>query len=53
MRFGLPAIAGISTEAVWEHAETGEDDEEIAEMFDLTLEDVRWALAYETSSRAA
>lgn len=53
MRFGLPAISGISTEVVWEHAEAGESDEEIAEMFDLTLEDVRWALAYETSSRAA
>lgn len=53
MRFGLPAVSGISTEAVWEHAESGEDDEEIAEMFGLTLDEVRWALAYETSSRAA
>ena len=53
MRFGLPAISGISTEAVWEHAEAGEDDEEIAEMFGLTPGEVRWALAYETSSRAA
>lgn len=53
MRFGLPAISGISTEVVWEHAEAGADDEEIAEMFDLALDDVRWALAYETSSRAA
>ena len=36
-----------------EHAEAGEDDAEVAEMFGLTLDEVRWALAYETSSRAA
>lgn len=53
VRFGKPAIKGISTGVLWEHAEAGEDDDEIAEAFDVTLDDVRWALAYETSVRAA
>lgn len=53
MRFGKPAIGGISTEVVWEHSEAGEDDEEIAEIFGLSASDVRWALSYESSTRAA
>jgi uncharacterized protein (DUF433 family) len=53
LRFGKPAVKGISTEVLWEHAEAGEDVVEIAEAFDLDAEDVRWALAYETSARAA
>jgi uncharacterized protein (DUF433 family) len=53
VRFGRPAIKGISTEALWEHVESGEDLAEVAEAFDLDLDDVRWALAYETSARAA
>jgi len=53
MRFGRPAIKGISTEVIWEHAEAGEDTDETAEAFGLTSDDVRWALAYETSLRAA
>jgi uncharacterized protein (DUF433 family) len=53
LRFGRPAIKGISTEVLWEHAESGEDVEETAEAFDLEPDDVRWALAYETSLRAA
>ncbi len=53
VRFGRPAVGGISTEVLWEHAEAGEDVEEMAEAFDLSPSDVRWALAYETSLRAA
>ena len=53
VRFGRPAIKGISTEVLREHDEAGEDVEEIAEAFNLSVEDVRWALAYETSARAA
>jgi uncharacterized protein (DUF433 family) len=53
VRFGRPAIKGISTEVLWEHDEAGEDVEEIADAFDLVVDDVRWALAYETSLRAA
>ena len=53
LRFGRPAVKGISTEALWEQVDAGEDPDETAEAFGLTVEDVHWALAYETSSRAA
>ena len=53
VRFGRPAVHGVSTEVLWEHAEAGEDVEEMAEDFDLSSSDVRWALAYETSLQAA
>jgi len=53
VRFGKPAIKGISTEVLWEHVEAGEDLPEVAEAFGLDVNDVRWALAYETSARAA
>jgi uncharacterized protein (DUF433 family) len=53
VRFGRPAVHGVSTEVLWEHAEAGEDVDEMAQAFDLSPSDVRWALAYETSLRAA
>jgi uncharacterized protein (DUF433 family) len=53
VRFGRPAVRGVSTEAIWEHDQGGEDVDEIAEAFDLDPGDVRWALAYETSARAS
>jgi len=53
VRFGLPAVGGIRTEVVWEHSEAGETDEDIADEFGMPVESVRWALAYETSARAA
>lgn len=52
IRFGRPAVGGISTEVIWEHSEDGEDDDEIAEVYGLTLRDVAWALAYEKPRRA-
>jgi len=53
LRFGRPVVAGISTAVIGEHEEAGEDPEDIAETFGLTLDQVRWALAFETSLRAA
>jgi uncharacterized protein (DUF433 family) len=53
MRFGRPAIKGISTQSVWEHVEAGEDATSVAETFGLTVADVRWALSYENRQRAA
>jgi uncharacterized protein (DUF433 family) len=53
VRFGRPSVAGISTEVLWEHSEAGEDAQEIAEEFGLHVEDVTWAIAYESTSRAA
>ena len=52
VRFGRPAVQGVSTEAMWEHEQAGESAEEIAEEFDVPADRVRWALAYETSARA-
>ncbi|MCY4422822.1 MAG: DUF433 domain-containing protein [Acidimicrobiaceae bacterium] len=51
-RFGRPAVCGISTLAIFEHVDGGESEEEIADQFDLTVQDVRWAVAYETSRAA-
>lgn len=52
-RFGRPSIGGISTEAIVEHLDGGEDETDVAEQFDLTVDDVRWASAYELSRRSA
>ena len=52
-RFGRPSIGGISTAAIVEHLDADESEDEVAEQFDLTVEDVRWARAYELSSGAA
>jgi uncharacterized protein (DUF433 family) len=53
LRFGKPAVKGVSTEIIWEHDEDGADIEETAGAFGLQVSDVRWALAYETSLQAA
>lgn len=51
-RFGRPQVAGISTEVIREHHDAEEGEADIAEQFQLSVEDVRWALAYELSARA-
>lgn len=53
IRFGLPAVGGIRTEIIWEHLESDESFDEVAEEFELTVDEVRWAHAYETSTRTA
>jgi uncharacterized protein (DUF433 family) len=53
VRFGKPAVRGISTDVLWEHDRAEESVEDIADAFGLHSDDVRWALAYETSVRAA
>ncbi len=53
VRFGRPEVGGISTEVLLEHHGAGEDEAEIADAFDLSVDDVGWALAYERSTRAA
>ena len=52
-RFGRPSIKGISTEVLWEHAESGASLEEIADAFDLDVAEVRWAVSYESAPAAA
>lgn len=53
IRFGRPAVRGVATDVLREHEEAGEDVDEIAASFDLAPDEVRWALAYEVSARAA
>jgi uncharacterized protein (DUF433 family) len=53
VRFGRPAVKGVSTETVWEQDDAGVNIEEIAETYQLDVTDVRWALAYENAQRAA
>jgi uncharacterized protein (DUF433 family) len=53
VRFGLPAIGGIRTEVLWEHAVAGDEAEQIADEFNLEVADVEWALAYERVGRRA
>lgn len=53
LRFGRPAVDGISTEVIWEHDDQGETVAEIAEAFGLKPTQVHGALAYENALRAA
>lgn len=53
LRFGRPAVKGISTEVLWEQTEAGESTEEVADAYDLSVGEVRWAIAYESAARAA
>jgi uncharacterized protein (DUF433 family) len=53
VRFGRPAVGGISTEAIWEQVDVGEDVAEVAELYGLSVPDVRWALAYENAQRGS
>lgn len=53
VRFGRPSIKGISTETIWEQDEVGLEVDEIAEVYQLDVADVRWALSYENAQRAA
>lgn len=50
VRYGRPAVGGISTAVIWEHLESDETFQEVADQFDLTVHEVRWAHAYETSA---
>lgn len=53
IRFGRPAVAGISTEVLWEQVDAGASVQEVAEDYGLTVRDVRWAVSYENAARAA
>lgn len=53
VRFGAPSVGGISTEILWEQAQGGEDENDLADIYELDLKQVRWALAYEATTQAA
>jgi uncharacterized protein (DUF433 family) len=52
VRFGSPSVGGISTSILFEQSEAGEDEEDLAKTYELTLEQVRWALSYELANNA-
>jgi uncharacterized protein (DUF433 family) len=43
----------VSTEAIWEQVDSGEDVAETAAAYGLSVAEVRWALAYENAQQAA
>jgi hypothetical protein len=53
LRFGMPAIGGISTGAIAGELDGGASLEEVAGDFGLDIDAVRWAQSYELSQRAA
>jgi uncharacterized protein (DUF433 family) len=53
IRFGMPAVGGISTEAIAGELDGGASAEEAAKDFDLDVESVQWAYSYELSQHAA
>jgi uncharacterized protein (DUF433 family) len=53
VRFGMPAIGGMSTEAIAGELDGGASLEEVAGHFGLGIDAVRWAQSYELSQRAA
>jgi uncharacterized protein (DUF433 family) len=53
IRSGRPSVGGISTEILWEQADAGEDERDLADTYGLTVTQVRWALAYELTLQTA
>jgi uncharacterized protein (DUF433 family) len=53
VRFGKPAVGGISTEAIAGELDGGASAEEVAEDFGLGIDVVRRAQSYELSQHAA
>jgi uncharacterized protein (DUF433 family) len=52
VRFGAPSVGGISTAVLWEQSTGGEEPEDLAETYNLSLGQVRWALAYQATQAA-
>nr|MDT0659117.1 DUF433 domain-containing protein [Micromonospora sp. DSM 115978] len=53
VRFGKPAIKGVSTEVIAEQHDTGETTETITNLYALAPTDVAWALSFESSLRTS
>lgn len=53
VRFGRPAVSGVSTATIFDYSEEGATRDEIAEEFELSLKDVRWALSFENARHAS
>ena len=51
--FGSPTVRGVKTETLAELAESGEDEHDLAELYALSVDEVRRALAYEWATEKA
>ena len=52
VRFGRPSVEGVATDRLWELHDAGETLEQIADGYDLALDTVRAAVAYEEQFRS-
>lgn len=52
VRFGRPSVQGVATDRLWELHDAGEAFEEIADGYELAVDDVRAAVAYEEQFRS-
>jgi uncharacterized protein (DUF433 family) len=52
VRFGQPAVAGVATDRLWELYDAGESLDEIAGAYELDVDDVKAAVAYEEQFRS-
>jgi uncharacterized protein (DUF433 family) len=51
VRFGRPAVDGVATERLWELYDAGEKVDEIASAYELEVDQIRAAIAYEEQLR--
>lgn len=51
VRFGRPAVDGVATERLWELYDAGEKVDEIATAYELGVDQIRAAIAYEEQLR--
>lgn len=52
IRFGRPAVSGVATDRLWELHDAGESLDEIAAAYEIDIESVRAAVAYEEQFRS-
>ena len=52
VRFGRPAVDGVATERLWELFDAGESLDEISDNYDMDIELIRAAVAYEEQLRS-
>ncbi len=52
VRFGRPSVQGVATERLWELFDAGESVDEIADGYDMAVELVAAAVAYEEQQRS-
>jgi uncharacterized protein (DUF433 family) len=52
IRFGRPAVSGVATDRLWELHDAGESLDQIADAYEIDIESVRAAVAYEEQFRS-